>query len=118
MRLIWEGFDALKESLDARCVFGEPIQEEGRVRIPVRRMSVWGIVLPLGRIAKARESDPADGELSVWKRTRELGHLVVDSKEVRWHPKMSLLKLAGASFFLFVALFSLERRWRKASVEG
>ena len=106
--LVQEVLDAIDKSITVERVFGEPMEKGGSVRIPVNRVSVWGVALKKPVNAEALGSGPG-----IRKRTTLVGHVVVDRSGVHWHPRVGIAKLALASFALLMSLFALVKARRE-----
>ena len=91
-------------------VFGEPMQKEGSVRIPVNRVSVWGIA------QKPPNTEGLGSGPGIRQRTTVVGHIVVDSSGVHWHPRVGIAKLALASLALLASLFAMVKARREPNL--
>lgn len=108
---IQEVLDATANDVAIESVFGEPVEKGGSVRIPVNKVSLWGIVP-----RKPVSAETLGSGQGIRKRTTLVGHIVVGPSGVHWHPRVGIAKLALASLALLASLFALVKASREPSL--
>ncbi|MCJ7744664.1 MAG: hypothetical protein MUP40_00040 [Actinobacteria bacterium] len=103
-------FDPLTGEIHAKNLMGEPVEREGRVLIPVNKVSVKGFSLRMpGKAGDAISKLPVfNREAKVSKHL--VGHIVVEPTGVRWRPRVNIAKLALTLLPMLISLVVIVKR--------
>jgi uncharacterized spore protein YtfJ len=104
-----EAFNAARESLSVKRVFGEPYEEEGLTVIPAAVLS-GGAGAGSGHDEKGQEGEGGGYGVS----GRPAGAYVVKGGEVRWLPAVDVNRLVAVAGAVLVALVLMRPRMAKA----
>lgn len=104
---------ALAEGAGVRDVFGEPVERDGTLLVPVAR--VWTSGGAGGGSDTAGGDGPGGGGIGLVRRARPVGAYVIDADGARWLPSLDVTRivLGGQAVGVVVALalaWALRRR--------
>jgi uncharacterized spore protein YtfJ len=104
---------ALADGADVRDAFGEPVQRDGALLVPVAR--VWTSGGAGGGSDAVGGEGPGGGGIGLVRRTRPVGAYVIDADGARWTPAVDVTRivLTGQVAFAVVAVavaWALRRR--------
>ncbi|HEY7593338.1 MAG TPA: spore germination protein GerW family protein [Actinophytocola sp.] len=89
----------MRDSLQAKVVYAEPVEKDGMTIIPA------AVVLGGGGGGRGQDKDAQQGEgAGFGLMARPAGAFIIENGEVRWQPALDATRLVGAGVIVLLAL--------------